>query len=96
MFLDSGALYNLQRGLNAAAQGKYEDARRYLGYASECSDNLDAPHLVLGVIDVMNGDVRAASLQWVTALEGRVPVPPPPMGITQAQGDALTLLLRYN
>jgi hypothetical protein len=96
MFLDSGALYNLQRGLNAAAEAKYGDAQTYLGYAGECSENFDAPHLVLGVISAKKGEVSSANREWLKTLEGVVPVPPPPLGISQAQSDALTFLLHYN
>jgi hypothetical protein len=96
MFLDSGALYNLQRGLNAAAEAKYADAQTYLGYAADCSENFDAPHLALGVISAMKGEVTAADREWLKTLEGVVPIPPPPSGISQAQSDALTLLLHYN
>ncbi len=95
-FRDSGAAYNLQRGLNAAAVNDIPRAWTYLGYALECTPFFQVPHLALGVIFAMKGDFTSARHEWLADLEGGDPEPPDTAGITGAQYDALSLLLRYD
>lgn len=94
-FRDAGSVFNLQRGVNAAAQSSYQDARMYLGYSLECEYGFPTPHLVLGVLDAMNNDFRAARQEWSAALEGSVQSPITTR-LSQTQADALRLLLRYD
>jgi hypothetical protein len=94
-FRESGAAFNLQRGLNAAAIGQLRDARQYLGYALECMPFFQVPHLILGVIAMSSHDVVTARKEWLLALEGWDPAPPDIAGVTGAQLDALALLTRY-
>lgn len=95
-FGESGAAFNLQRGLNAAAVNDIPGASTYLGYALECSFFFQVPHLALGVIFAMKGDFTSARHQWLADLEGSDPSPPDTAGISAAQYDALYLLLRYD
>jgi hypothetical protein len=94
-FGDSGAAYNLQRGLNAAARSDLADAHTFLGYALECSDIFQVPHLALGVIAAMDHDFTTARHEWLADLEGWDPSPPDTASVTVPQYDALRLLLRF-
>lgn len=94
-FGDSGAAYNLQRGLNAAAEGDPAGADRFLNYALECTSFFQVPHLALGVIAAMHRDYTTARHEWLADLEGWDPAPPDSASIEQPQFDAMRLLLRY-
>lgn len=94
-FGDSGAAYNLQRGLNAAAENDLPSADTFLNYALECSIFFQVPHLALGVIAAMHHDYTTARHEWLADLEGWDPAPPDTASITQPQFDAIRLLLRY-
>ena len=94
-FGDSGAAYNLQRGLNAAANGKTAAARRFLGYALECAGgNFQVPHLALAAMAAANRDYLTARHEWLATLQAWDPSSMP--GVTPAQYDAIWLLLRYD
>jgi tetratricopeptide (TPR) repeat protein len=95
IFGDSGAAYNLQRGLNAAARGDAAAARRYLTYALECSPDFSVAHLILGVVYLQDGNVSAARREWIADLDGGEADPPDTASILGAQYDAMRLLLRY-
>jgi hypothetical protein len=94
-FGESGAAYNLQRGLNAAARSDLAEARTFLGYALECSDIFQVPHLALGVIAAMDHDLTTARREWLADLEGWDPSPPDTASIVVPQYDALRLLLKF-
>ena len=94
-FGDSGAAYNLQRGLNAAARNDLTAADTFLNYSVECSTFFPVPHLALGVIAAMRRDFTTARHEWLADLEGWDPAPPDTASITGAQYDAVRLLLRY-
>lgn len=94
-FGDSGAAYNLQRGLNAAANNNIGAARRFLGYALECAaGNFQVPHLALAAIAAQNRDFLTARHEWLATLEAWDPSTMP--GVTPAQYDAIWLLLHYD
>ena len=95
IFGDSGAAYNLQRGMNAAARGDTVNATRYLTYALECSPNFSVAHLVLGVVYLQGGNVSAARREWIADLEGGEADPPDTASVLGSQYDAMRLLLRY-
>jgi hypothetical protein len=92
---DAGAMYNLQRGLNAAAVENPAEATTFLNYAIECDPFFEVPHLALGVIAAMQHDLTTARHEWIAALEGGDAAPPDTAGPTQAQYDAIRLLLRF-
>ncbi len=94
-FRDSGAAYNLQRGLNAAARADVASAETFLNYALECSPFFQVPHLALGVMGAMRRDFTTARHEWIADLEGWDPAPPDTAGPTPAQYDGIRLLLRY-
>lgn len=94
-FGESGAAYNLQRGLNAAAENDLTSADTFLNYALECTSFFQVPHLALGVMAAMRRDYTTARHEWLADLEGWDPAPPDTASITGAQFDALRLLLRY-
>jgi hypothetical protein len=93
LFGDDGAAYNLQRGLNAAAQNKIAAAKTFLAYALEC-DDFQIPHLMLGIVAALQGRFTEARHQWLADLEDWDPSTMP--GLTMAQDDAMHLLLRYS
>jgi tetratricopeptide (TPR) repeat protein len=95
-FRESGAAYNLQRGMNAAALDDIANARRFLEYSLECSDMFSVPHLMLGVLDAKDGDYTSARREWLADIEGGEPDPPDTASITSAQYDAMRLLLRFD
>ncbi len=94
-FGDSGAAYNLQRGLNAAARNDLAGAETYLNYSIECSPFFHVPHLALGVIAAMRHDFTTARHEWLADLEGWDPSSPDSAAIATPQYDAMRLLLRY-
>ena len=91
---DSGAQYNLQRGMNAAATGRFSDARTYLDYSLECTAEFVDPPLELGMIDIMQNRRTQAVADLVRVLEGGEADPPDTASILPAQYDAMHLLLR--
>ncbi|HEY6237239.1 MAG TPA: hypothetical protein VIW69_19205 [Candidatus Elarobacter sp.] len=92
---DAGAMYNLQRGLNVAAGGDLSGARTFLNYAVECDPFFEVPHLALGVIAAVRHDLTGARHEWIADIEGADAAPPDTAGPTQAQYDAIRLLLRF-
>lgn len=94
IFQFSGAEYNLQRGLNAIAARRYGDARIYLNYSIECSPSFVDPPLVLGFLDVMQGQRSRAVTDFARTLEGGEPQPPDTAGILEAWSDAMYMLSR--
>jgi tetratricopeptide (TPR) repeat protein len=95
-FGDSGAAYNLQRGLNAAAVNDIPRASTYLGYALECAPFFQVPHLALGAIAALKNDFTTSRHEWVATLEGWDVASPTSAGITVAQYDAMYLLLKFD
>ena len=92
---DAGAMYNVQRGLNAAAIGDLTGASTFLNYAIECDPLFEVPHLALGIIAAMRHDLTTARHEWIADLEGTDAMPPDTAGPTPAQYDAIRLLLRF-
>lgn len=92
---DAGAMYNLQRGLNAAALGDRTGASTLLSYAIECDPIFEVPHLALGIIAAMRHDLTTARHEWIAVLEGGDAGPPDTAGPTRAHYDAMRLLLRF-
>ncbi|HET9392427.1 MAG TPA: hypothetical protein VFO29_02720 [Candidatus Rubrimentiphilum sp.] len=93
-FGDDGSAYNMQRGLNAAAQGDIAAAKTFLGYSVECDSGFQVPHLALGVIAAMEQRFTTARHEWLAVLEGWDPSTG--ADITTAQYDAIRLLLKYS
>jgi tetratricopeptide (TPR) repeat protein len=93
-FGDDGSAYNLQRGLNAAARGNMPGAKKFLGYSVECDSGFQVPHLALGLIAATARDYTTARHEWLAVLEGWDPSTMP--GVTNAQYDAIRLLLQYD
>ncbi len=93
-FGESGAEYNLQRGLNAAARGDLTKGGQLLEYSLECSPFFQVPRLALGVIEAVKNDFTTARHEWLATLEGYDPAPD--SGVTIAQYDAIYLLLKFD
>ncbi len=91
---DSGAIYNLQRGMNALAIGDTTHGRMYLGYSEECSLDFGAPHLIIGVLDLSEHDFAAARSEFLISAGMTEAIPDMPSP-SQWQLDAIDLLLHY-
>lgn len=94
-YFDSGAGQHMVRGLEAAKQRRYTAAAAEWRIAAQCSARFELPHLMLGYVSALNGDLEAAKNEWVATLEGVEPGPGDMQGITAAQFDAMEALLHY-
>lgn len=96
VYYDTGAAYNLQRGLNAAATANYRAAETFLRYSAECSASFQEAPFMIGILDAMQHRFTSARHEWLKTLQNREPEPPDTAGITPVQLDAIRLLLHYD
>ena len=94
-FYSTGAGQHMARGYQAVKRG--DDARAAAEWkcAAQASPEFEVPHLMLGYVAALAGDLRTAKQEWIATLEGSNGGPGDMMSITGWQFDAMESLLRY-
>jgi len=92
VFEDSGALAHLQRGIIYANHGNYESAAIQWRLAVRCSPNYERAHLLLGVVEKLQGRPIDARSEWVATLEISELMPPGPRSVSAVKYEAMALL----
>ena len=95
-FYGTGAGQHVARGFQAAKRGDVARAAAEWRCAAKASPEFEAPHLMLGYVAVLGGDIRTAKREWIATLEGFQSEPGDMMSITAWQFDAMEALLRYS
>ncbi len=94
-FYDTGAGQHMARGYQAARRYRYARAADEWRCAEKASPEFEVPHLMLGYVAALGGDIRTAKREWIATLEGSQPGPGDMMSITAWQYDAMEALLRF-